>query len=866
MLAFKEWTDARGTKVLLVQDAAVERAEVTAHVAYGSFDEPRAYDGLAHLREHLVGYAASPESEAVIPWVRRQHLGDYWFKTRDTDTVYFAAVEAGRSRELLQRLDAALKPRAYPVVTVRQQIQELEREWREFQGQDSQILEKIEGLAVDRDHPAARFRSGSESSLPLASAEAIAHQAERMSAVQHKPCALSWVFVSPFPLREMQRILESAWHVREAPPGQGVRCGGDRRRAQDPRPLWRPEFSGAIAAVEGFEHAQELWLVWATPELRSRDVGEFWVSQMEGAHPGSLRQLLRARGWIKDLSVNFASRYFEAADRWWLRLHLTDAGRSQMSSMRQAIESWWQQWGLKAGEAAIRYEGLAAESRRWAPVASRAQWGFQMATALSSCSGRALFQDCASHASRFANERTLPRLRWTDMTAWTVPGDRSQRLAWLDRWRQRVPQPSVWPDLPQLPPIERSASDAAPAPFVFDGWGRLPPGHIVAEWRRLNWPVCEHPGNPKEPFIATMRAQVDLSALDEADRVRALIALERGRSRDGVLGPSHYGFGQTKEWHLRGTVVELSLRGRRDWQVRAMHAWLRVLGDFDAREDQEAALEVLRRLANEEVRDPSFENLVGRMMRDAGRTPSQLSAWLSEFGRSNASVDKTSPAARRRHLPIRLWLADGAFKGQRTDDCQTPLPAVEGEAWRELGPVMQEVALPPNAQASALLLRCEPWEARRFWASRHWRSSLRLQLRTLAREQGLGIPFISVPAFAVPGGGCWGVFAEAAPDAGSGLAESLRSLIARRTALIGQKEAPSRPGWHLPEPECDVEGWQQVWSTGWPEALADCPFGARAAEARTHASGAMEAWLQREWADTQAWRVYLGTPSLKINE
>lgn len=867
LLSFQEWVAAGGSKVLLVRDPAVGRAEVTVRVRFGSFHEPRELGGLAHLREHLVAYASASGDEALVPWLRRQHQGDYWFKTRDSDTVYFAAAESAKSRELLERIRKALLPRPYSTADVLLQIEDLEREWRQFQGQDAQLLEQMESFAARPTHPVAHFRSGNAASLAVSRAEDLATQARAMTDAQHEDCALSWVFVSSLPLEEMQRIFEDALGQPLGSGGRHARCRDGGQQTANPVPLWRSDVAGRLTAIDGFENDEELWLVLASPGHRTRDVGEFWVAQMEGGHATSLRQQLRARGWIRNLSADFEPRYFGSMDRWCLRLHLTEAGKARLSALRQSIESWWRKGTRSSGAALRRYEAIASESRRWSPAASRAQWGFHTATALSLCSGHAVFQHCESSASRPAVEGRLPPWRQKDLMAWIVPHDRVRRLAWLARWHEREPGQRNWPatqlDRP-VSPVAEARPQAESLAALFDGRLAQRPARIIAEWARRGWPVCQRPGDINEPFIASVKAEVDLSPLDAVDRVRVLVALAWGRSSDGVLGSIHHGFGQAMEWRLNGTTVELLVRGRRDWQLGAMHAWLQVLSGAGAQGEDAGALQEVRTRASGEARDPVFDTLVSQMMRDAGQDPLQLSAWLGAFDRSNGSAVEERSAGRRWHLPVRVWVSEGASTGARTGACRAPQLHGDREVWRDVGSYSRQVALPSGANASALLLRCEPWDAMRFWLARQSRSALRYQLRTLAREQGLDIAFISAVAFAVPGGTCWGAFAEATATPDRPLAASLMQLLNRRASMFAgdSADAVRHPDWQLSRAACDADGWSQVWSAGWPDALANCPFDegvtGRAASSREE----MEGWLQREWSSTQAWRVYVGLPEI----
>lgn len=862
LLSYQELVTPSGMKVLLVQDLGLDRAELTVHVPFGSFHEPRESGGLAHLREHLVGYAGSPESEAFIPWVKRQAFGEHWFKTRDKDTVYFAAAEAAKGRELVERLRRALLPRAYRPADVRQQIAELEREWRKFQGQEAQILEQLESFAAEPTHPVAHFRSGGESSMPLSRAEELAMEARQMTEAQHTACALSWAFVAPLPLAEMKQVFEAATQESLAPVGTAVPCRARNVASARARPLWQKTFAGRLASIDGFDQEDELWLVLASTDYRSHDAGAFWVSQLEGGQASSLRRQLQGLGWIKDLRAHFDPRYYGTADRWWLRLHLTEAGKGQLPAVRRLIDTWWHQGRRDGGGALQRYETLMSDSRRWSPVASRAQWGFQIASALSRCSGPAIFQDCEPSVTRSAHTRTLPPLRSRELSAWQVPHERAQRLAWLGRWQQQPPHAQTW----VAAPAKVRISNSVPLP-PFPGIAASPNREwILAEWGRQGWAVCQHPRDAREPFVATVEAHIDLAAFDEAERVRILMMLEWGRSPDGVLGPLLRGFGQTLEWRLHGTTVALLARGRRDWQLSIMHAWLQHLGlPPDAHAVPDEALQAVRVQAGAGLQDPVFDALVAQMARDAGQEPSHLSGWIQAWDRAQRASVRQDSSIALPSLVVRLWVEDGVPRPEPPQRCEASPPS--DRPWNETGPVTKLVPLPPGSNVSALLLRCGPFDAKRFWVARQSRSALQFQLRTLAREQGLDIAFISVAAFTVPQGTCWGAFAEAVPGAVPDLAGSLRQLLSLRASLFreGLADAAKHSDWRLPIPSCDAAGWSQIWGMGWPDALAHCPFHDPGAGGRRPAGDAIEEWLGREWAGGQTLRVYLGTPALNAD-
>lgn len=167
----QRWVSATSTvhhaRVMAVQDAQSGRLDIGVRINAGYYDDPKDFDGLAHLVEHLVVEGTlKPYPEPLHDWTRQSQSRQLHCQTFENHTNCFVSAEIGEARELMERVATALAPKQYSAADIDKQLQDIDGEQGRFASSDSGVITAYESMLVNPLHPAFRnFSSGGTQAL-----------------------------------------------------------------------------------------------------------------------------------------------------------------------------------------------------------------------------------------------------------------------------------------------------------------------------------------------------------------------------------------------------------------------------------------------------------------------------------------------------------------------------------------------------------------------------------------------------------------------------------------------------------------------------------------------------------------------------
>lgn len=153
---------ANGLRVHAVTQPGAQRAAALVRIETGSYHEPEAWPGLAHLLEHTL-FAESAryrDQQRLMPWVQRQG-GQLNATTRGEQTAFFFEVAPEHLADGLERLRDMLAAPAFPLAAIQAETAAIDAEYGLLKRHGDTLREAATLLACTGTPTLHRFHVGS---------------------------------------------------------------------------------------------------------------------------------------------------------------------------------------------------------------------------------------------------------------------------------------------------------------------------------------------------------------------------------------------------------------------------------------------------------------------------------------------------------------------------------------------------------------------------------------------------------------------------------------------------------------------------------------------------------------------------------
>lgn len=348
-----------------VQDVESHRLDIGVRVNAGYYADPKGFDGLAHLAEHMtVESAPPPYAESLHDWVRLSQSRQLHCQTFELHTSCFISVDISEAREAMARVTAAFAPRTFPSSDVDRQLEDISQEFERFTSTESGTVTAFEGGLANPEHPESRtFSSGGAEALKRAPRGALNVAAQDFLSDNYWSHPAEIVLISPWPFA---RVLEFARGY--------LKVGGNVGRSMP--------MSSSSPVVPPFDQSQidadhestrsatdDLVIVnfvlpmptvanpLSADRFRAFDLLQF---NLQALGPDSLQTDLARRFGVHSIWVNAAPGRYGNADV--LRLELERGGPTELHSheLRMALSQFFHVLDLRSRSVTVRRYVLEA--------------------------------------------------------------------------------------------------------------------------------------------------------------------------------------------------------------------------------------------------------------------------------------------------------------------------------------------------------------------------------------------------------------------------------------------------------------------------------------------------------------------------
>ncbi|MFC0336613.1 Secreted Zn-dependent peptidases, insulinase-like [Kushneria avicenniae] len=331
---YRALTLDNGLQVLLVHDAAAERAGAAMNVAAGSAFNPEAFPGLAHFLEHMLflGTDRYPDPDDYHQFLG-EHGGQHNAFTAPRDTNYFFDIAPEAFAPALARFARFFIAPTLDETCIERERHAVHAEYQSRLQDDARRLEDALSQALNPDHPYNRFSIGNLDTLRDLPGQTLRDALVAFHESHYDANTLSLVLIGPQSLDALDALARE--HFAEVPD-----------RGLTPRTIDQPVALEtqlpAAMAVQSLQHQHQVRFLFPIPDpdqdYRLKPVS--FLSNLIGHEaPGSLLACLRQRGWADGLSAGSARGDGRRA-LLMVNIELTPQGSEHLDEIQASLMAW----------------------------------------------------------------------------------------------------------------------------------------------------------------------------------------------------------------------------------------------------------------------------------------------------------------------------------------------------------------------------------------------------------------------------------------------------------------------------------------------------------------------------------------------
>ncbi|MCO4321996.1 insulinase family protein [Aliidiomarina quisquiliarum] len=334
---------SNGLKVLVVHIPDASQAAAAVAINAGHFQDPDDTPGLAHFLEHMVflGSADYPEAESYSDFI--SYAGGHhnaWTGTEHSN--FYLELPLPHFNEGLKRFSSILSSPLFSEQWIEKERQAVEAEYRMKLKDELRRLYDVHKETSNSEHPFSRFSVGNVDTLQNSPECSLADKLKQTFARYYHAGNMALTLVGPQSTTELVKL--AALHFHSIAPAQPATKGPKA-------PLYQPEQLGQWIYIKPIKEANRVLLTFALPEINTdyQHKTTSFIAHLFGYEgPNSLCSMLRAKGWITNLSAGGGASGSNFKD-FNINIQLTAQGHE---CIREVIQACFRYAAL------IRSEGL----------------------------------------------------------------------------------------------------------------------------------------------------------------------------------------------------------------------------------------------------------------------------------------------------------------------------------------------------------------------------------------------------------------------------------------------------------------------------------------------------------------------------
>ena len=368
---YRALTLANGLKVLLVSDAAADKAAASLDVNIGAGSDPENWQGLAHFLEHMLflGTEKYPEAGAYKKFIDAHGGGENAY-TSFAHTNYFFDVSAEHLRPALDRFSRFFIDPTFDATFVDRERDVVHSEYQSRLKDEGRRAWSARRQMLNPAHPASRFSVGSKDTLRDRDDATVRDKLIEFYERHYSADLMALAVVGRESVAELEAMVHEMF--AEIP-----------RRNASPERFTQPYLTRRNERLNTTPQKDELRVSFQFPihsvEAQYRAKPLSYIANLVGHEgAGSLLALLESRGWADGLSAG-AGYMDEVQGTFEVSISLTKPGLSRLDEIGEllfqyialvrngGVESWRYNEQSALADIAFRF----AENPGSAPTARR---------------------------------------------------------------------------------------------------------------------------------------------------------------------------------------------------------------------------------------------------------------------------------------------------------------------------------------------------------------------------------------------------------------------------------------------------------------------------------------------------------------
>ncbi|WP_293757683.1 insulinase family protein [uncultured Paraglaciecola sp.] len=319
-------------EIMLVSDPSIEKSAAALSVAVGSLQEPTEFGGLAHYLEHMLflGTKSFPKVGNYGEFVTRNG-GSQNAYTQLDHTNYMVAVNNDAYDEALSRFSGFFYEATLDESYADKERNAVHSEWTMKSPNDWVILEQLNGLTLNLEHPVSQFNWGNLDSLSDKQNNKLHTALVNMYHTYYSANLMKGAMISNLPLADMKKLAKQ--HFGQIPNKNTT----------------RPEMSVAVAKPEHLKKLIHYIPQTEMKQLRINFVIENNAKQfavkpngyvnylLANEMPGTLASVLRDAGLSNAVYSNYDANEYGNAGSFTLYIDLTETGVQNRDKVMGAV-------------------------------------------------------------------------------------------------------------------------------------------------------------------------------------------------------------------------------------------------------------------------------------------------------------------------------------------------------------------------------------------------------------------------------------------------------------------------------------------------------------------------------------------------
>ena len=319
-------------EIMLVSDPSIEKSAAALSVAVGSLQEPKEFGGLAHYLEHMLflGTKSFPTVGNYGEFVSRNG-GSQNAYTQLDHTNYMVAVNNDAFDEALSRFSGFFFEATLDESYADKERNAVHSEWTMKGPNDWVILEQLNGLTLNPDHPVSQFNWGNLDSLSDKENNKLHAALVNMYDTYYSANLMKGAMISNLPIADMKKLAEQ--HFGKIP---------NKNTA-------RPKMSVAVAKPEHLKKVIHYIPQTEMKQLRinfviDNNAQQFAVKPngyvnylLANEMPGTLASALRDAGLSNAVYSNYDADEYGNAGSFTLYIDLTETGVQNRDEVMGAV-------------------------------------------------------------------------------------------------------------------------------------------------------------------------------------------------------------------------------------------------------------------------------------------------------------------------------------------------------------------------------------------------------------------------------------------------------------------------------------------------------------------------------------------------